>query len=83
MTRLFVNHRLPVRLNGAGQPLTFYYREAWHPVERVVKTWRIATGWWAEPTERDYFQLITEDGMLVVVYLDLLGGEWYLSRLYD
>jgi len=32
---------------------------------------------------REYFKLTTQTGLLVVIYLDLLNGKWYLQRLYD
>jgi hypothetical protein len=27
--------------------------------------------------------LSTDTGLLVIIYQDLLSGEWYLQRLYD
>jgi hypothetical protein len=39
--------------------------------------------WWRRRVCREYFLLRTESGLLVIVYRDVLRGEWYLQRLYD
>jgi hypothetical protein len=36
-----------------------------------------------EPYARDYFQCVTAEGMLVLLYHDLLGNEWYLHGWWD
>jgi hypothetical protein len=84
MTRLYIKHPAPVRLDAQGRPTAFYFENAWHTIVEIVNQWRVATDWWAgEEIQRDYFKLISEDGLLAVIYKDLLGGEWYMSRLYD
>jgi hypothetical protein len=36
-----------------------------------------------EPYVRDYFQCVTADGMLVLLYHDVLAGPWYLHGWWD
>ncbi|MDX1415518.1 MAG: hypothetical protein R3293_15090 [Candidatus Promineifilaceae bacterium] len=54
-----------------------------HPVAEVTRRWRVRTDWWHTPIWRDYFKLTTETGLLLIIYHDLLGGQWYVQRLYD
>jgi hypothetical protein len=59
----------------------------WHrqtyKVAEITRYWRIDIDWWRERIWRAYFKLRTDTGLLVVIYQDLLDGEWYLQRLYD
>jgi hypothetical protein len=83
------------RLWLAGDPITvqatkedgtlvdFRWREQDHAVEMVITRWRVDMLWWTFRVWRDYFELTTESGLLVVVYRDLIGDGWYLQRLYD
>jgi hypothetical protein len=36
-----------------------------------------------EPYARDYFQCVTAEGMLVLLYHDVLAGRWYLHGWWD
>jgi hypothetical protein len=36
-----------------------------------------------EPYERDYFHCLTDAGLLVLLYRDLLAGGWYLHGWWD
>jgi hypothetical protein len=40
-------------------------------------------GWWRLRLWRDYYKLVTDTGLLVIVYYDLLEGKWYLQQLFD
>jgi len=54
-----------------------------HLVLEITRYWRIDIDWWRERVWRAYFKLRTDTGLLVVIYQDLIGGEWFLQRLYD
>ena len=54
-----------------------------HPVQAVAKRWRVDQEWWQARIWREYFKLTTKTGLLVIIYRDLLTGDWYLQRLYD
>ena len=66
-----------------GTPLCFTWQGQTHPVEGVTTRWRVDEEWWRGRIWREYFRLYTTTGLLVVIFRDLLAGNWYLQRLYD
>lgn len=72
-----------VRCDPQFTPLNFTWQGQVHRVATVAKRWRVDQGWWRRRVWREYFKLTTQSGLLVVLYRDLLNGEWYLQRLYD
>lgn len=81
----FWPHGLPVAVHTAGkrQLHAFYWQGRWHPVDVLVRRWRVDTGWWHRRVWREYWLLITRTGLLAVLYRDLQTGRWYLLRVYD
>jgi hypothetical protein len=50
-------------------------------VEGVREEWVVEDRWWTrDPLRRRYFELILTDGRNVVVYRDLVAGDWYTQR---
>ena len=84
MTRLWPDG-LPIDVlaSRTGRPRRFTWQGQSHQVEEITRHWRVDTGWWAERSWREYHKLVTDTGLLVIVYHDLEGGRWYLQRLYD
>ena len=84
MTRLWPGGD-PIRVmaDPLGAPRSFTWRGRRHPVTRVMRRWRIDVDWWRGRVWREYFKLVTRTGLLVEVYHDLVGGEWFVQRLYD
>ncbi len=64
-------------------PRAFTWRGLTHQVQYVAKRWRVDVDWWENRVWREYFKSATNAGLLVVVFRDLLTGEWCLQRLYD
>lgn len=64
-------------------PSQFIWQGGTHLVSEITRYWRIDIDWWRERIWRAYFKLRTDTGLLVVIYLDLISGEWFLQRLYD
>ena len=64
-------------------PRRIVWRGEEHQVSEITRYWRIDIDWWKERIWRAYFKLRTDTGMLVVIYQDLIGGGWFLQRLYD
>jgi hypothetical protein len=54
-----------------------------HTVIQIIDRWRVDDGWWRRRVWREYFQLITRSGLLVLIYHDVRAAEWRLQRLYD
>lgn len=84
MTRLWPRGEpIAVRSDAAASPQTFTWDGRTHRVQRIAKRWRVDQSWWRRRVWREYFKLTTQTGLLVVIYRDLLTGQWYLQRLYD
>lgn len=49
----------------------------WYPVLAIRERWRIDDEWWRRTLSREYFDLVLEDGRVVVLYLDLVEAAWY------
>lgn len=83
MTRLWIAG-IPLQVGCEGAVLIwFIWTGRKHPVAAVANHWRVDLGWWRLRIWRDYYKLTTETGLLVIVYRDLLTGQWYMQRLYD
>jgi hypothetical protein len=70
---------------GEDPPDGFIWKNVSHQILEVCNRWRIHTRWW-EPEEmvwRDYLKVITDQGLLCVIYRDLVRGGWFLYRIYD
>ena len=50
-------------------------------VDSVREEWVVEDRWWTgRPLRRRYFELVLLDGRNVVVFRDLVTGEWFLQR---
>ena len=50
-------------------------------VEAVRESWLIEDRWWTEaPLRRRYWEVVTTCGRDLVVFRDLVEGEWYRQR---
>jgi len=46
-------------------------------VVQIRDTWRIDDEWWRRPIARRYLDVMLEGGGRMVLYEDLVSGEWY------
>lgn len=84
MTRLWPQgEAIVVVSDSQGTPGAFEWQGRTHRVVRLGQRWRVDEGWWRQQVWREYFQVCTDTGLLMIVYRDLLTGRWYLQRLYD
>jgi hypothetical protein len=84
MTRLWsAGQRIQVEVDVAGQPLYFVWGGRRHPIEQIADQWRADRQWWRLRQWREHFKLVTQTGLLVTIYHDLVNDQWYLQRLYD
>jgi hypothetical protein len=71
-----------------GEPETptgFVWRNTPHHILEVTNQWRIHTCWW-EPSKavwREYLKVVTDTGLLCLIFRDLMHDGWFLARLYD
>jgi hypothetical protein len=78
----------PARRLGAPRPAAVRAEKRGVPVEveglaveGIREEWVVEDRWWTrDPLRRRYFELILTDGRNVVVYRDLVAGDWYTQR---
>ena len=86
MSRLWgEGQAIGVTLDVHGWPERFVWQQRAHAVQRVLQYWQVDTDWWSEQGRvcRDYVCVTTADGLLCVVYCNLLDQHWYLAKVYD
>jgi hypothetical protein len=74
-----VNTPEPVRVeeDASGLPLAARLKRR-QRVAAIEERWRIDDEWWRkEPVSRLYYNVLLADGQRLVLYKDLLSGEWY------
>ena len=77
MRRLGTPRAVRVDASAAGVP------EAVGPlaVDAVTEEWVVEDRWWTgRPVRRRYFELVLVNGRNVVVFKDLVGGQWFAQR---
>ena len=57
------------RNNGGGQA-----------VENILDVWRIDDEWWRLRISRLYYDVILEGGGHVVLFKDLIAGDWFAQQ---
>jgi hypothetical protein len=72
-----------VTCDALATPTELVWQGHSHMVAQVVERWRVDESWWRRRVWREYFQLITHSGLLVLIYHDVRAAEWRLQRLYD
>ena len=68
--------RVEVELGVAGLPVMVERRA----VESVGEICCIDDEWWREPIHRRYVEVILEGGKHVVLFEDLMTGEWWVQK---
>ena len=63
----------PVRIRDGGRGTG----DEWRCVEGIGDTWRLDDEWWRRPVSRRYVEVLLEGGGRMVVYEDLVTGEWF------
>lgn len=86
MTRLWPEgETIRVTLGESGWPAQFTWQGQAHRVQQIRQRWQVDGDWWSEDGHvwREYIALTTADGLLCVLYFDLLGRGWHMSKVYD
>ena len=85
MSYLWLDEAIQVDVDAAGRPLRFVWRGQPYRIRQIVSRWQEHTDWWQDesPIWRDYVRVDTGEGILLVIYQDLVTGQWCLERIYD
>lgn len=82
MTRVM---RPPTRVrvieDANGAPTAVEIGGSVAPIE-IVERWRVSERWWPQPIDREYAKVIGP-GWLVLIFRDLIGGGWFIERVFD
>jgi hypothetical protein len=49
-------------------------------IECINESWRIDDEWWRQTISRLYFEAMLEGGKRVVLFQDLITGNWFLQQ---
>lgn len=69
-----------VTMRGDGLPEVVTVDGAQRAVLAVRERWRVDDEWWRRPISRDYVEVVLDDGRRLVLFRDLLTGEWFRQR---
>ena len=85
MTRLLRSGQsLAVRADGDNTPQSFEWNGCTHRISTICNRWRVHHEWWrSSPIWRDYYKTVTTEGLLCVIYRNLITNTWHLARIYD
>jgi hypothetical protein len=50
------------------------------PVATILEIWRVDDEWWRHPISRRYVEVVLQNGRHVVLYEDLITGDWFMQR---
>ena len=78
---LNVPQRVKVQLDEQRRP-TIVQRETGNGkrVESLGENWRMDDEWWRQPIVRRYVEVVLEGGGRVVLFEDLITGEWWMQK---
>jgi nucleotidyltransferase/DNA polymerase involved in DNA repair len=75
--------RIKVMAEVDEQPHVLFLDGRRERVREVSNRWRVQQNWWRRERIREYYRIITESGRLCLIFQDLLGGGWFIERIYD
>jgi hypothetical protein len=73
--------RLRVIAGDDGVPTAIEVAGRMTPIE-IVERWRVSERWWPQPIDREYAKVIGP-GWLLLIFRDLIGGGWFMERVFD
>lgn len=74
--------RIGVMAEADGRPHVLFIDGRRDRVREISNRWRVQEDWWRREVLREYYRLITASGKLCLIFRDLIGGGWYLERIY-
>lgn len=77
---LNVPNHVEVELDANGQPAVVKVLDGLRAIEVVNETWRLDDEWWRQSISRRYYEVVLDSGKRVVLFEDLVTGEWFLQK---
>jgi hypothetical protein len=74
---------LPVKVNRQGTPLCLTLPSGYVTVEKILECWKDTGCWWQGESEKQFYRLLGQNGLLCEIYRDLKSQEWFLYKIYD
>jgi len=73
--------RVQVECETNGEPRTVK-RSSGHAttIESIQEAWRIDDEWWRQRIARCYYEVVLAGGKRVVLFADLVTGEWWIQK---
>lgn len=65
-----------------GQPRALRWQERTWRIEAVLNRWRVETGWWDIPIQRDYYKVALDSGGMLLLVHDQATDDWFVRRIY-
>lgn len=69
-----------VAADDGGTPKAVTIDEVSRAVVSVRERWRVDDEWWRRPISREYVEVVLDDGRRLVLFRDLLTGEWFRQQ---
>lgn len=73
--------RIDVVLDGSGLPAVVRIGRDSDRVN-VVEQFRVSERWWNDPIDRTYMKVVGST-WIILIFHDLLSGDWFLERIFD
>jgi len=77
---LNVPKQVEVELDANRQPAAVKTLDGVRTIECVNETWRLDDEWWRQPISRCYYEVVLDKGRHVVLFEDLVTGEWFVQK---
>lgn len=73
--------RVQVELDEQRRPTVVKWpKKSAKRVESIGENWRMDDEWWRQPIVRRYVEVVLEGGGRVVLFEDLISGEWFVQK---
>jgi hypothetical protein len=76
---------IQIEISNDQVPCSFSWYHRRHRIVSIQQHWIVDTDWWTEEGRiwREYYAVITDQGLLCVIFLNLLTQSWHLTTIYD
>jgi len=80
---LLPDRPIKIKVDVSSEPTELYMRGQWSKVEEVLEVWRDTGCWWEGEEEKIFYRVALSKGGMVEIYRYVVGGKWFVYRIYD